>query len=71
MTTSETRDLDSLKTDETRRIERKLRAEFPTAEAYRFNSASIRIRILDERFAELSNPDRESLTCRSDIERTP
>lgn len=50
-----------LTTDETRRIEEALRAEFPDAEAYRYNPASIRIRIIDDRFAGLSKVERHEM----------
>lgn len=53
--------LDEMKTPETRRIEKILRSSFPHAEAYRFNWASIRIRIVDERFDNMSRIDREEL----------
>lgn len=48
-------------TDETRRIEDLLRPEFPDVRAYRYNSASIRVRVIDKRFARMSKPDREKL----------
>jgi hypothetical protein len=44
------REWDNKKTDETREIEAKLRPSFPNSEAYRFNSASIRVRIIDRSF---------------------
>ena len=53
--------IDSRKTDETRTIEAALRAEFPSAEAYRYNWASIRIRVIDERFRGLSIEDRDRM----------
>ncbi len=59
-TTSESK-IDKKKTDETRQIEMELRRHFPNTEAYRFNSASIRIRIIADCFKEKSNPDREDL----------
>lgn len=48
------------KTDETKAIEELLRPHFGDVEAYRFNSASIRVRVIDERFRDLSKPDREA-----------
>ena len=38
------------KTDETRKIESLIRTEFPRTDAYRFNFASIRARMIDDRF---------------------
>lgn len=50
-----------LETDETRRIESVLRPDFPAVEAYRFNSASIRVRIIDERFRGKSKAERHEM----------
>jgi len=49
------------KTPETRRIEALLRSNFPDTEAYRFNSASIRVRVIDDRFEGLSIAEREAM----------
>jgi hypothetical protein len=49
------------KTDETRAIERALREHFPNTEAYRYNSASIRIRIIDDVFEGKSDSEREKM----------
>ncbi len=49
------------RTSETRGIEKLLSTQFPTVEAYRFNSASIRIRIVDERFEGMPLDEREDL----------
>jgi stress-induced morphogen len=49
------------KTDETRAIERALRKRFANTEAYRYNSASIRIRIIDDAFEGKSESDREQM----------
>lgn len=49
------------KTREIQRLEEALRARFPRSEAYRYNSASIRIRIIDERFRGISKADREEM----------
>ncbi len=38
-----------------------LHSEFPQAEAYRYNSASIRIRIIDERFRGQSKVKRQQM----------
>ena len=50
------------KTKETREIERALKASgFPDTVCYRHNSASIRIRIIDERFRGKSRVQRENM----------
>jgi stress-induced morphogen len=55
------------KTPETKRIERILRDSFPDhpadypPEAYRYNPASIRVRVVDESFRGKSRPDREAM----------
>jgi hypothetical protein len=58
------------KTDETRAIERALREQFPDTEAYRYNSASIRIRVIDDAFKGKSDREREQL-LEPIIERLP
>lgn len=49
------------KTAETEQIERLLEALFVRTEAYRYNSASIRVRIVDERFKGKPIPEREAM----------
>jgi hypothetical protein len=49
------------RTNETCKIEKRLAKDFPTTEAYRFNSASIRIRIIDSRFEGMPIDEREDL----------
>ena len=49
------------RTDETRKLEEELRKHFPRSEAYRFNSASIRIRIIDDLFKGKSESEREQM----------
>jgi hypothetical protein len=50
------------RTDETRQVEELLReAGFAQADAYRYNSASIRVRVVDPRFENLSNEERDGL----------
>ena len=49
------------RTDETRAIEKKLGQFFPKTDAYRYNSASIRVRVIDDRFRGKSNADREEI----------
>ncbi|MGC1274709.1 MAG: hypothetical protein WBC44_13465 [Planctomycetaceae bacterium] len=52
---------EALKTEETRRIEDVLRTRFQTVDAYRYNSASIRLRIIDPSFKERPREDRDDL----------
>lgn len=52
---------DQLKTDETRKVETLLRKHFQQADAYRYNSASIRVRVIDERFEGCPFEEREDL----------
>ena len=47
------------RTRETRGIERQLRERFERADAYRQNSASIRVRVIDSRFEGMSPERRE------------
>jgi hypothetical protein len=42
-------------------VERVLRAVFPNSEAYQYNPASIRVRVIDDRFDGLSYEDRDGL----------
>lgn len=49
------------KNEQTKLIEERLRPHFPNVEAYRYNIASIRVRIIDERFRGKSKPDREEM----------
>ena len=50
------------RTDETRQIENLLReAGFEQVDAYRYNSASIRVRVIDRRFEGLSVEKRDSM----------
>jgi hypothetical protein len=49
------------RTAETNRIETTLGKQFAKVEAYRYNSASIRVRVIDESFRSLSKTERERL----------
>jgi hypothetical protein len=50
------------RTPETRKIEELLRAKgFEWVDAYRYNSASIRVRVIDSRFEGMRIPEREDL----------
>ncbi len=46
------------KTEQTRLIEQQLKPIFPSVEAYRYNIASIRVRIIDGRFQGRSKNER-------------
>jgi hypothetical protein len=52
---------ESKKTEETRLIEDTLRKEFRDVEAYRYNSASIRVRVIDPRFAGKTIGERDAM----------
>src|ERR1700680_5155680 len=50
------------RTDETRQLEDVLRkAGFATVDAYRYNSASIRVRVIDPRFEGLPHEQRDAM----------
>lgn len=50
------------RTDETRKVEEILRnAGFEQVDAYRYNSASIRVRVLDSRFEGLPADERDAM----------
>ena len=53
---------ESKRTDETRDVEKVLRnAGFEHADAYRYNSASIRVRVIDSRFEGLASEERDAM----------
>jgi len=49
------------KTAETRKVEEILRKEFPHTDAYRYNSASIRVRVVDKRFEGKTTEQRDAM----------
>ncbi|HEV7222059.1 MAG TPA: hypothetical protein VGN42_05115 [Pirellulales bacterium] len=51
----------TMQTEETRSVERVLRDVFPSADAYRYNSASIRVRVIDPRFSGKSRDERDGM----------
>lgn len=61
MTTTTTPRWEAKRTAETRGVEEFLRRHFDTVDAYRFNPAVIRIRIIDSRFNNMSREQRDSL----------
>ena len=59
------------RTDETRQVEKVLRkAGFDQVDAYRYNSASIRVRVIDRRFEGLSAEKRDAMV-EPHLERLP
>ena len=51
----------TMRTDETRDLEETLGKAFPKTDAYRYNSASIRVRIVDPRFEGKSIEERDAM----------
>ena len=49
------------RTDETRMVEDSLKPHFERVESYRYNSASIRVRVIDSRFEGLSREKRDAM----------
>jgi stress-induced morphogen len=49
------------RTGESRKVEKVLRKEFPNTDAYRYNNASIRVRIVDPRFEGKSIEERDAM----------
>lgn len=49
------------RTDESRQVEHALRKTFPHTDAYRYNSASIRVRVIDDRFKGKSVEQRDAM----------
>ena len=52
---------EALRTDDSRLVENMLRKEFPRTDAYRYNSASIRVRVIDPRFKGKSIEERDAM----------
>lgn len=53
---------ESKRTDESRMVEKKLlEAGFQRVDAYRYNSASLRVRIVDKRFEGLDREERDAM----------
>ena len=62
MTTTSAPRWEAMRTDETRRVEDALRqARFERVDAYRYNSASIRVRVIDSRFEGLPPEKRDAM----------
>lgn len=62
MTNAQATIWESKRTDETAEVEKVLRqAGFERVDAYRYNSASIRVRVIDSRFRGLSRERRDAM----------
>jgi hypothetical protein len=62
MTHTAARNWHKMRTNETIEVEKVLRdAGFSQVDAYRYNSASIRVRVIDARFASKSAEERDSM----------
>ena len=71
MTPTTTRAWEAKRTDETQMVERVLKeAGFETVDAYRYNSASIGVRVIDQRFEGMSAEKRDAMV-ESYLEKLP
>jgi hypothetical protein len=61
MTTIITPRWESKRTDETRMVEDSLKGHFERVDSYRYNSASIRVRVIDSRFENMSRENRDGM----------
>ncbi|MEO8497376.1 MAG: hypothetical protein ABI614_20085 [Planctomycetota bacterium] len=62
MTTNHESNWEEKRTDESRMVEDKLReAGFDRVDAYRYNSASLRVRVVDKRFETISRDERDKV----------
>lgn len=61
MTTTAAPAWEKKRTDETRMVEERLTPHFERVESYRYNSASIRVRVIDSRFEGLSREKRDAM----------
>jgi stress-induced morphogen len=55
---------EKMRDHDSKQVEEALRAEFPLTDAYRYNSASIRIRVIDDRFKDKSSDKRDAMVER-------
>ncbi len=65
-----TRSWEAKRTPETRMVEELLRKHFEQADSYRYNSASIRIRVVDSRFEEMPREKRDAMV-EQDLDQLP
>ena len=61
MTTITTPPWEAKRTPETRKVEELLRQHFQHADSYRYNSASIRVRVVDSQFEGMSREKRDTM----------
>jgi hypothetical protein len=61
MTTTATPRWETKRTQETRMVEDRLRKHFQQVDSYRYNSASIRLRIVDAKFEGKSREERDAM----------
>ena len=61
MTTATTPPWEKKRTAETRVVEDHLRPHFERVDSYRYNSASIRVRVIDSRFEGMSREQRDAM----------
>lgn len=62
MTTNQESKWEKKRTDESRMVEDELRkADFDNVDAYRYNSASLRVRVIDKRFESVSREERDKI----------
>ena len=61
MTTAITSPWEAQRTAETRMVEDRLRPHFEQVDSYRYNSASIRVRVIDRRFEGMSREKRDAM----------
>jgi hypothetical protein len=62
MTTNQAHKWEAKRTNESRFVEEKLReAGFGRVDAYRYNSASLRVRVIDKRFDSISRDERDAV----------
>ena len=59
--TTATTSWETKRTAETRSVEELLQKHFARADSYRYNSASIRVRVIDPRFEGLSRESRDTM----------
>ena len=59
--TTATSSWEEKRTPETQSVEKLLREHFEKADSYRYNSASIRVRVIDSRFEGMSREKRDAM----------
>lgn len=64
MTTNTTLPWEAKRTEETRMVEARLQPHFERVDCYRYNSASIRVRVIDSRFGAMKREQRDTMVER-------